>query len=321
MANHPNRGRMPRPLQHLHAIKDDYPDAWSQLDVFRQDKGKDLPNWPDWCFMPLAAWYSIVSAELQVDRVSELYIADVAKLGALGSWRYTQSIYRIDSDLRNAIASTVPSGSLPCDVLYRMPEWCVYIDTPGMKWFDKDLHGFFAHLEWDANTSRSELRLLLDADELLIPQILHLGKWTVTEAVDRAVQESKNNAPHLSEILPSDYIEHLSSELFPLVSLLLYVCSNGVEYGGSDRPSIPSAKRTKKGWKLFPAQKPRFWDLGKETGDRLRMACNKNGESGLKKGPVPHIRRAHWHGYWTGPRDNEQKYILKWLPPAVVAGE
>lgn len=38
--------------------------------------------------------------------------------------------------------------------------------------------------------------------------------------------------------------------------------------------------------------------------------------------PSPHIRRAHWHSYWMGPRQEghpDRKPVLKWLPPIPVA--
>lgn len=33
---------------------------------------------------------------------------------------------------------------------------------------------------------------------------------------------------------------------------------------------------------------------------------------------APHVRRGHWHGYWTGPRGNPTGLEIKWLPPTVV---
>lgn len=35
----------------------------------------------------------------------------------------------------------------------------------------------------------------------------------------------------------------------------------------------------------------------------------------------PLIRRAHWHHFWTGPRDGERKLILQWLPPIPVGAD
>jgi len=318
MTNHPNRGRIPRPLTFLHSIKDDYPNAWSQLDELRRDRGTDIPNWPDWCFCPMSAWYAVVSSELQVKQVSQLYIADVAKLAALGAWRYTQSIYRFDNAVYQSLIETVPRGAIPADVIYRIPEWCVYIETPGMQWMSRNLAGFFAHLEYDVNTERHELRLLLDTDDELIPIVLHLGAWTITEAIDRSLSETVKQAKTAGVAFnkSDDLVMQMSESVYSLISLLLYVCSDGVEYNDDQRPSKAKAKRTKKGWRLFPAAKPRYWDLGKKTGDLIR-AGHSGGGSGKK---APHIRRAHWHSFWLGSGD-EKKITIKWLPPIPVASD
>lgn len=34
----------------------------------------------------------------------------------------------------------------------------------------------------------------------------------------------------------------------------------------------------------------------------------------------PHVRRAHWHGYWLGKRDNPTDLVIKWIAPVIVNG-
>lgn len=301
MTNHPNRGRKLRPQMHLEAAGGMYPAAWRQAEELRQSRGRDgVPDWPEWCFLPMGGWYAIVSEGAAVCPPER--IPDVARRAALGTWRYTQSIYRLDADLFRAIADTVPSGALPCDVLYRLPEWCVYIETPDMDWHGDAMHGFWAHLESDSNTGRAELRFVMDCEDMLVPAILHMGPWTITEAVDRALGESRRQAA-----------------LHKMTAMLLYVCSNGVEYSGTGRPGNPAPKRTKRGWRLFPADKPRIWNLGEKIGEAIRSVREQAHQAGERKGPAPHVRRAHWHGFWTGPREGEREFVLKWLPPMVVA--
>ena len=31
-----------------------------------------------------------------------------------------------------------------------------------------------------------------------------------------------------------------------------------------------------------------------------------------------HVRRAHWHGSWTGPKDNPTGLEIKWIAPIIV---
>ncbi|MCD8491987.1 MAG: hypothetical protein LRY51_08830, partial [Geovibrio sp.] len=76
----------------------------------------------------------------------------------------------------------------------------------------------------------------------------------------------------------------------------------------------------KKGLRFFPADKPLIFTVGESIGQKLReQSFHTHGKKGKVK--RPHLRRAHWHGYWTGPRDGEQSFILKWLPPVFVDSE
>jgi hypothetical protein len=144
---------MLRPQMHLAAAGKLYPNAWRQAEKFRADRGRaGLSAWPSWCYLPMAAWYAIVS-EGKGPLGLEL-VGDVGRLAAVGTWRVTQGVYRFDQDLYEAVRSTPLEGDLPAAILYRLPEWCVYIETTGMQ--GGRLHGFFAHLEWDANTGRRD---------------------------------------------------------------------------------------------------------------------------------------------------------------------
>lgn len=311
------------PNEHLIGAGKMYPKAWKQVDTFRQDKGRGLPDWPAWCFMPMAAWYAIVSGG-GANRLGLDMIGDVAKLAAIGTWRYSQGIYRFDPEFYNAIIDTVPSGELPAEVLYRLPEWSLYIETPDMQYSGSAMHGFWVHLEWDANTGRHELRLLLNTDGMLIPVAIHIGKWTLTDALDRAVAEAsaQANIAGLSANLPTDLPELMAKQLYGIVSLVLYVCSDEPEIDDErqpgEYPQRPQAKRTKQGWRLFPAEKPRIWSVGSKTGEALRQSGIYEPDGRTVR---PHLRRAHWHGFWTGPRDSERKFIYKWLPPTVVGSK
>ncbi|MDR7119747.1 hypothetical protein [Rheinheimera soli] len=311
------------PNEHLIGAGKMYPDAWKQVDVFRQDKGRDLPDWPAWCFMPMAAWYAIVSGG-GANRLGLDMIGDVAKLAAIGTWRYSQGIYQFDPDFYNAIIDTVPSGDLPSEVLYRLPEWSLYIETPCGKWFDTDMHGFWVHLEWDANTNRHELRLLLNTDGTLAPVPIHIGKWTLTEAIDRAISEAKaqSRIAGIDANLPANLPELMAKQLYGIVSLVLYVCSEEPEIDDERQPGTgprrPTPKRTKQGWRLFPAEKPRIWRVGHETGKNLRQPDIYESDGRTVR---PHLRRAHWHGYWTGPREGDRKFKYKWLPPMLIVSK
>jgi hypothetical protein len=74
----------------------------------------------------------------------------------------TQGVYRFDPTVLDALWETPVTGDIPTEVLYHLPEWCVYVNTPGKTWQGGSLHGFFAHLEHDVDDKRTELRFVLD---------------------------------------------------------------------------------------------------------------------------------------------------------------
>lgn len=325
-----------RPREHLVAASKLYPSAWKLADEFRSARDGDVGNWPDWCFLPLAGWYAIVSSDAGVHRLGLDRVLDVGRLGAIGAWRVTQGIYRFDSALYDALIDTPMNGDIPCEVLYRLPEWCVYVETPGLTWDSSTLYGFWAHLEADANTGRAELRLLIDSDADLSPLILHFGAWSLSEAIARAQAEAHKQCvgtpfAGLGNLMAGANVnESIRSVIEPLLSLLLYLCSENAEIGdGSRKPAKPVPKRVKGGWRLFPPDRQTTWGIGVRLGSALRRTgqFQREHHGGTHTKPLPHIRRAHWHGFRSGPLKRadgaeiptvERPFSLKWLPPIPV---
>ncbi|WP_157040484.1 AcrVA2 family anti-CRISPR protein [Polaromonas naphthalenivorans] len=332
-----------RPRDHVTAAGRLYPSAWKQSETMRSGRGQGFPDWPAWCFLPIAATQAIVATGAGVDaqwlHVSHPErIPDAARLAGLAGWRMTQGIYRFDPAVYEAVRDTLVAGDIPSDVLYRLPEWCVYIETPNMLLGDVQMHGAFAHLEHDVNTGQPELRFLLDIDEAagpaLMPAVLHLGRWTLADALTRSLNLAAGNAVSAGEQLPNDFAKGMSGVLRPvlepLLSLLLYLCSQAAEVGdGQRRPANPEPKRVKGGLRLFVAERPTTWDVGVRLGAALRQAyaAEQTGQVAGHVGPRPHIRRAHWHGFRSGAmkRDDgsdipaaQRPFELRWLPPIAV---
>src|SRR5271157_6628010 len=62
---------------------------------------------------------------------------------------------------------------------------------------------------------------------------------------------------------------------------------------------------------------------GISPGAALRQALSEHEPSeptGTHASPRPHIRRAHWHSFWVGKKDqpDARSVTLKWLPPIPV---
>ncbi len=295
-----------------------YPDAWRQFDRFRDDR-QALGGWPDTVFCPLAGAYALVSGGGDA-RVPLAQIGEVARLAALAAWRPTQGIFRFDPDLLAALWTSPLSGDLPCALLRYLPAWCVYIEL-GAAQRAQGVHGIFAHLEYDTNDGAEELRLLIDTDTELLPLPLPLGPWTLAEALERMAAKAQPHAQRLG--LPPLYT-HIdpaaTAWLEPLVSLVLYLCSAEADYV---RPPLPVARQTKRGPRLFPPEQPQAWAVGVRIGAALRAGApaardDTGTAAGTGSRPRPHLRRAHWHGFWSGPLSGERTFKVKWLPPIPV---
>ena len=317
---------IPRPLVMLRDAKHRYPGAWRQFDEFRQDR-EALGGWPEWCYCPMAGAYAIVSGggdhRIPLERMGE-----VPTLAALAAWRVGQGIYRFDPDLFAALVATPLTGDLPPAVLFRLPEWCVYIETPGLTWpgargGEVPLLGFFAHLEYDATAERDEMRLLIDSGSGLAACPIHIGRWSLEESIGNAVKVGMVNAREhglpYHGLVPAE-AKQGAALVEPLVSLLLYLCAEEPDYAGEDRPEHPRPTRTRHGWKLFPPDQPRTWEVGVRLGAALRRARDESRDPGPGTGthasPRGHVRRAHWHTFRHGPGRSETR--VKWLPPIPV---
>ena len=105
-----------------------WPNAWRQADVFREARGADgIPDWPDWCYLPIHAGVAIATQgrpnpEIQLSVWPAL-------ISGIAAWRVTQGVYRFDPDLFRMLIEQPMEGAIPCDALYRLPEWGVYIET------------------------------------------------------------------------------------------------------------------------------------------------------------------------------------------------
>ena len=63
-------------------------------------------------------------------------------------------------------------------------------------------------------------------------------------------------------------------------------------------------KKVRKGLRLFPIEKTGTWKVGRDLGNSIRSA---HFIAGGKKSP--HLRRAHWHHFWTGKCDAENRKL------------
>lgn len=313
----------PRPKQVLKGISRKWPNWWQQVKIFRAEKAKSSLTWPDWCYLPISASVAIATQGAEIKTQEDMIALGLSPstIAAAAAWRVTQGVYRFDPDLYNSLVNQPMDDNLPCEALHRLPEWCVYIETIPEN-TDKDhVVGFWAHLEYDDSPAHEELRLVLfwNTGDLL-PVSIYIGDWTLEEGLRRYIEEAIKQAAKYGIQIPGSVYN--VQDAAALVQLVLYLCADN-----ADMPQVrhPSGRVRMSGQVDVPRQE-RYWTVGERIGAAIRKYQNEsNTEQGneyipdsIHARPRPHIRRAHWHHYWTGPRQGERKLILHWLPPIPV---
>ena len=308
-----------------------YPDAWKRADEIRK---AERENWPKCYYLPMDYWWTIARSHWPNQKATPEGVVDFGRLAALGAWRVTQGIYRFDPDLYAALIATPLTGDLPDDLLYRLPEWCVYLETPGLTFDERPLLGVYAHLNPGYDQNPPELRLLLDSetDMRLFPIPVLLGQGSLLDAmkamIDRVRRQTDDAVKQgmINEIEESN--QNDARDLTPIMSLLLYLCADEADYVRSPGAKIVRSKPFSKQRIVIIPENVRIWEVGERIGAALRQAkadadadadaASMPDDTTPHQRPRPHLRRAHWHGYWTGPKEGERKFILKWIAPVLV---
>lgn len=241
----------------------------------------------------------------------------VSPVNTLAAWRMTQGIYRFDPALYETLIETPLTGDLPADVLQRLPEWCPYMETPGLYVLKRDggradLAGAWVRADREPDGTPC-LILTLDIPEAPRPESHTIVlRGTLEQAVDAT----------LAQWGVSGMSGQVAAYLRPIVNLVLYLVGSDDISGVHGAPGNPDPKRTRRGGvRLFAAEGPRSWDVGVRMGSALRRAYHAEEVrlGGTHSGPRPHVRRAHWHSFWTGKIGSEDRKLKpRWLPPIPV---
>lgn len=336
----------PRPMQHLKWWGQSLPGCWRELSA-AADAARASKAMAPWCYLPVPlvnAWWMAKLERLPPrDRPAQmLRTPDVlAQLPALGSWRATKGIYRFDDALLEELLETPTKGKLPVELFEALPEWCCYVELGGRKLMGVEAHGVYIHLDDVSSVpgyAAKELRFIVDhvSDwSTASPKAPHMTGLlielvegaTVDEACEGWMRKKVAELERASSMFPGrfdvaatlrDYVGVVSR----LASLALWLCSQEPEIEGEGTPSRPPLVRKRRKVLHTPVQTvPRGWGVGARIGAKLRdTKARRRGETDTQAGahasPRPHIRRAHWHTYWTGAGRTNR--LLRWVHPILV---
>jgi hypothetical protein len=321
--------------------------------------------WPDYVYVPSIELEKLISKTMNREEFMRVNRYTANKFSAFlsvinagntwATWRLTQGVYRFDETLYPHLLNTQGIGEIPVDILCRLPEWCVYLETPGFGIPRLDgttipMYGAWARIDLEEKNQMA-LAITQDIDRpdcgdsviapeerlLSIPRTQKLPLVSGTSVEDSLSamlgQWPKPGLEQFANVPREEVIRKASEWIKPIVNLLLYLCA-GADYTGP-APQNPQPKKTKRGPRLFPPNKPTVWDVGVRMGSALRAAyaaqsasdSSSDGGAGSGRQVRPHIRRAHWHGFRSGTRltpegqpipAEKRRFDLRWLPPIAV---
>ena len=313
-----------------------FPSAVSDARELYDNKASYGDAWPDWCGLPMAATYAIITQWADMSNTQKIMtqvgVDALADVTAALLWRKTKACYKFDPTLHKELAKNTRIEKLPVDVFYRLPYHCVFIEGP-ITTDDTSIKGFFAWMERDANSGIPELRLLFllqDMNTIPIPIIMTGGKLHVQDSTNAllasAIKNIKASSYQTIGLLTGaatsldDIFDDVKKAA---INLVLYLCSSNAA------PELtPIQRPTDKHGDVLHFHR---WDVGARFGKAVRAqraaseqgdgASGTKGSESSRKSSKPHINRCSWNHYWTGPKTGEQELILQWITPTLVSIE
>ncbi len=289
-----------RPHELLNALSRRYPNIWNRIELYRYFRARaGGRSQPAYVYCSLEGVYGVLQIATKRQKLNSRELADVPAIAALSAWRYTQGIYCYDASLYSALIGTRIEGDIPCELLSRLPSWCVYVETPGLRSLNESMYGAFVHLDWDPKEQRDELRFVLDTERGLKGIGIQLGPWPLGLAIEETIASSERasgaHANHRKRL--ADWMRQVAE---PLISLALYLCTDEPDIPGDAWRDRPQPKHTKEGDKLFAAERSLTWDVGMRIGATIRATEAIHGsskEEGSGGTVRPHWRKAHYHSF------------------------
>lgn len=260
----------------------------------------------------------------------------INNLHQFGSWRLTKRIYSFDETVQDELFST-NSMDINSDVLFNLPDYCVFIDLKNKKINDTEYDGFLASISESPNDGnkknlqlgfiekkfglsdenfekRDNFALFYKLRTISVP----LNKGNIIEAFEH-LMEIKEKECGYAVFLEDSFVKKLHELIRVAVSHLMYLCQEQPDYTGGF-PTCYVRNRVKLNMKLEPPRKSTVIGVGESVGARIRQAYALE-ETSQGKRVRAHIRRGHFHSFWKGKLESEERRLFtKWLHPMVVNG-
>lgn len=240
-------------------------------------------------------------------------------------YKRNKQTYVFDKDFLSELFQTETNITVPYDIFDRMPFKSVYLDYSSNEEICSQLgiDGVLAQVEGVRSEEGGE-------DWVILMLVYRNGSciFTITQVLPNMKDNEELDLDCLVNAINRKYITDEavtslkgveSKEFFGLVvQSLMYLCSYepDIRESAASKQRYKTVKRTAKSKMQLPE---REHSVGERYGEAFRKwtkgSLNQSHEgtgAGSKK--RPHLRRAHWHRYWTGKRNSpERELIIRWV--------
>ena len=236
----------------------------------------------------------------------------------VNEWAVSKQVYCFDPEMELALADTEEVKINP-SILQRLPFSTFYIEFADEGIFSSYAHGTFVRVGY---TNGGYLIFFL---RLRHDLSYHTGKCFIynNDGIPTLINRD------IDCIADGEVAADWNEFAMFAINALLYLCA-----ANSQIEENPVTKQT---YRPYSLSKNRFseirkWDVGVRYGKAVRLmdasdsvSLSQDSEEEITdekttstrhRSPRPHMRRAHWHHYWTGKGRNE--LVLKWIEPVFI---
>lgn len=277
----------------------------------------------------------------------------VAAIHAIAIWRKNKQIYEFDNTIAQMLIEDFGEDqNLPISLFYQMPFDSLYLNI------NKSDFSAFVTKDYSFNKHKqtiNSIRIYIPKINYSISFPI-VEKMSIKQAIQTEQESmlfSLNDSEYIESIkfyyhgmrnneikdliriqFLNDWESH-KKDIIGSVALAIYLCAQNAEIDndnnykniGSSNKTIDNKNNDRKNQN---PPKVRSIKVGYRIGATIRESLNKQSgvstlndrshrEIGVHSKKSAHIRRGHYHHYWTGSKkDGTQKLILKWTPPTFV---
>lgn len=254
--------------------------------------------------------------------ITENLVSIMHYMSLVSEWKKSKQVYKFNRDLLNELSETDIDFTLPHDIFKRLPYQTLYLDF-------SDNRELCSKISADGCIITPRSTMIMIGGEIKQFTVLMIvtyrgGKSVISRAITLP-NESDGFSISADDLCAefddadSESIVYDGARLQTIVVMqaILYLCSYepDIRESSSSKAERRTAKRLRIKKSDMPAQ---TYEVGVRFGAAFRKwtagTLGADHSTGTGSHKRPHMRRAHWHRFWTGKRNSdERKLIIKWV--------